>query len=192
MAPPLGFDALKSILYRQIDPLPDHRQAGPNTRYRIQDAALGAFGIFFTQSPSLLEYQRHLQQTKGQNHASTMFGVETLPCNNQIRNLRDPLLPSALDRVYFEVFEGLEQHGWLAHFRGLANQLWLAMDGTQYFSSNTIHCPNCLQRQTAKHVAPYGVILLGDDLYSPTATLLKHALLTQGFIGTSKATFPRH
>jgi hypothetical protein len=95
------------------------------------------------------------------------------------------------------------------------------MDGTQYFSSNTIHCQNCLKRQTtkghtlyyhsamtpvivcpgrsevialppefimpqdghakqdcervagkrwiakhAKHVAPYGVTLLGDDLYS--------------------------
>jgi len=52
MASPLGFDALKSILHRRIDTLPDHRKAGPNTRYRVQDAALGAFGIFFTQSPS--------------------------------------------------------------------------------------------------------------------------------------------
>jgi hypothetical protein len=52
--------------------------------------------------------------------------------------------------VYLEVFEGLEQHGWLANFRGLAAQLWLAMDGTQYFSSNTIHGQNCLKCQTAK------------------------------------------
>ena len=52
--------------------------------------------------------------------------------------------------MYLEVFEGLEQHGWLANFRGLAAQLWLAMDGTQYFSSHTIHCQNCLKRQTAK------------------------------------------
>jgi hypothetical protein len=221
MATPLGFDALKSILHRRIDALPDHRKRGPNTRYRVQDAALGAFGIFFTQSPSFLDYQRHLQKTKGHNNACTVFGVETIPCNNQIRNRLDPLMPRSLDGVYLEVFEGLEQYGLLANFRGLADQLLLALDGTQYFSSQTIHCQNCLKRQTSKgstlyyhsaitpvivcpgrsevialppefimpqdghdkqdcervagkrwidkyaeYVAPYGVTLLGDDLYS--------------------------
>jgi hypothetical protein len=53
MTNPLGFDALKSILQRWIDQLPDHRNTGPNTRYSIQDAAFSAFGIFFPQLPSL-------------------------------------------------------------------------------------------------------------------------------------------
>jgi hypothetical protein len=150
MATPLGFDALKSILHRRIDALPDHRKAGPHTRYRVPDAALSAFGIFVTPSPSFLEYQRHLHQTKGQNNASTMFGVETIPCHNQIRTRLDPLPPSALDRGYLAVFEGLAQHGWLANLRSPAAQRWLAMDGTQYFSSSTIHCQHCLTRQTAK------------------------------------------
>src|SRR5215467_2321389 len=30
----------------------------------------------------------------------------------------------------------------------------------------------------------------GEPPYNPTATLLEHALLTQGFMGTSKAAFP--
>lgn len=111
---------------------------------------MGAFGIFFTQSPSFLAYHRHLQKTKGHNNACTVFGVETIPCNNQIRNLLDPLMPRSLDGVYLEVFEGLEQYGLLANFRGLADQLLLALDGTQYFSSQTIHCQNCLRRQTSK------------------------------------------
>ena len=52
MQTPLGFDVLKDILQRRIAQLPDHRKESPNTRYAIQEAALGAFGIFFTQSPS--------------------------------------------------------------------------------------------------------------------------------------------
>jgi hypothetical protein len=63
MTKPLSFDALQGIMHRHIAPLPDYRKKGPNTQYRIQDAALGAFGIFFTQSPSFLDYQRTLQQT---------------------------------------------------------------------------------------------------------------------------------
>ena len=147
MTNPLCFDDLQDIIHRHIDPLPDSRKKGPNTQYRIQDAALGAFGIFFTQSPSFLDYQRTLQQTKGQNNVHTLFGVEQIPCDNQIRTLLDPIAPSHLDPVFVEVFEGLEQHQLLAHFRGLGDQLLVALDGTNYFSSHAIHCHNCLTRQ---------------------------------------------
>jgi hypothetical protein len=221
MTHPLNFDALKGILEQRIDQLPDHRKAGPNTQYRIKDAALGAFSVFYMQMPSFLAHQNHLQQTKGQNNARTLFGVETIPCDNQIRNLLDPFRASYLDGVYLEVFESLEQHGSLNPFRVPGGQLLVALDGTQYYSSSNIHCANCLRRQTtkgqtryyhtaitpvivcpgrsevialppefimpqdghdkqdceriagkrwiAKHarqIAPHGVTLLGDDLYS--------------------------
>jgi hypothetical protein len=147
MPHPLGFEALKGILHRRIAQLPDHRTKGPNTRYAIQDAALGAFGIFFTQSASFLEYQRQLQQTKGHNNAHTLLGVEQIPCDNQVRTLLDPIAPSHLDAVFVEVFEGLEQHRMLANFRSLGDQLLVALDGTTYFSSKAIHGQNCLTRQ---------------------------------------------
>ena len=143
----LGFEALKGILHRRIAQLPDHRTKGPNTRYAIQDAALGAFGIFFTQSASFLEYQRQLQQTKGHNNAHTLLGAEQIPCDNQVRTLLDPIAPSHLDAVFVEVFEGLEQHRMLANFRSLGDQLLVALDGTNYFSSKALHCQNCLTRQ---------------------------------------------
>jgi Transposase DDE domain len=217
----LGFDALKAILCQHIYQLPDHRQAGPNARYTMKDAALGAFGIFYTQSPSFLAYQNYLQQAKGANNACTLFGVEQIPCNDHVRNRLDPLRPSHLNGVSLEVVEGLKHHGLLNNFRMLSDQLLVALDGTQYYSSQAVHCHNCLRRQTAKghtlyyhsaitpvivsperaevialppefimpqdghdkqdcervagkrwidqhakHVAPHGVTLLGDDLYS--------------------------
>src|SRR5216684_4197934 len=116
MTNPLSFDELQAILRQRIEPLPDYRKPSPNTRYTIQDAALGAFGIFFTQSPSFLEYQRRLQHTTGQNNAHTLFDVEQIPCDNQVRTLLDPITPSSLDVVFVEVFEGLEHHRMLSHF----------------------------------------------------------------------------
>jgi hypothetical protein len=147
MTNPVGFEALKGILHGQIAHLPDHRNKGPNTRYAIQDAALGAFGIFFTQSVSFLEYQRRLQHSQGHNNIHTLLGVEQIPCDNQVRTLLDPIAPSHLDAVFVEVFKDLEQHRMLAHFRVLGAQLLVALDGTPYFASKTIHCSNCLTRQ---------------------------------------------
>ena len=145
----LCFDDLQAILHPCIDSLPDHRKPSPNTRYTIQNAVLSALGIFFTQSPSFLEYQRRLQHTQGRNNAQTLFGVEQIPCDNQVRTLLDPLAPSHLDPVFMAIFKGLEQHRMLDHFRVLGDQLLVSLDGTTYFSSKTIHCPNCLTRQLA-------------------------------------------
>src|SRR5262249_21616949 len=146
MTHPLGFEALKGLLHRRLAQLPDHRKHGPNTQYSIHDAALSAFGIFFTQSASFLEYQRWLQHTTGCNNAGTLLGVEQIPCDNQVRTLLDPLAPSHLDAVFMEVFAGLEQHHMLTPFRCLGDQLLVALDGTNYFSSKALHCPNCLTR----------------------------------------------
>ena len=145
----LRFDDLQAILHQCIAHVPDHRKPSPNTHYTIQDTVLGAFGLFFTQSPSFLEYQRRLQHTKGHNNVQTLFGVAQIPCDNQVRTLLDPLPPSHLDPVFVAIFKGLEQHHMLDPFRVLNNQLLVSLDGTTYFSSKTIHCPNCLTRQLA-------------------------------------------
>ena len=108
---------------------------------------MGAFGIFFTQSPSFLEYQRRLQHTKGHNNAQTLLGVEQIPCDNQVRTLLDPLAPHHRDAVFVEVCEGLEPHRMLAHFRVLGDHLLVALDGTNSCASKAMHCPNCLPRQ---------------------------------------------
>lgn len=234
MTPALGFDCRKDILQRQLRQLPDPRKASPNTRYRIEDAALGAFGIFFTQSPSFLEYQRRLEHSRGQNNARNLLGIKQIPCDNQIRKRLDPIAPSFLDGIFLEVFEALEAHRLLSRFRSLSDQLLVALDGTHYFSSKVVHCPNCLRRQLnngqtlyyhaaitpvivcpghsqvvalppqyimpqdghakqdcerqagkrwlaqhAQHIAPHGVTLLGDDLYSNQPFC--ESVLAQGF-----------
>ena len=90
MPRPLSLDHLQAILPQHTTGLPDVRKPSPNTRYTVQNAALGAFGIFFMQAPSFLEYQRQLHQRQGHDNAQTLFGVEPIPCDNQIRTLLDP------------------------------------------------------------------------------------------------------
>ena len=155
MTQPLSFDHLQAILRQHTAGLPDFRKPSPNTRYTIQGAALGAFGIFFMQSPSFLEYQRQLNHRQGHDNAQTLFGVEPIPCDNQVRKLLDPIAPSYLNPVFFEVFEHLEQQHCLDSFRVLDHQLLVSLDGTQYFSSQVLHCQNCLTRQLSNSQTLY-------------------------------------
>ena len=52
----LTFDSMVSNLRATMAGFPDKR-TGKNSRYSIEDAALGAFSVFFTQSPSFLSFQ---------------------------------------------------------------------------------------------------------------------------------------
>ena len=164
---PLRYDHLQAMLRQHTAHLPDFRKPSPNTSYTIQDAALGAFGLFFTQSPSFLEYQRRLQHSKGHNNAQTLFGVEQIPCDNQVRALLDRVAPSHFNPVFLEVFDQLHQAHLLEPLRVLDQQLLVALDGTQYFSSKAIRCPNCLTRQLANGQTLYYHPVITPVVVSP-------------------------
>lgn len=122
-------------------------RTGKNSQYDLADVGMSAFSVFFTQSPSFLAHQRDMQLRKGRNNAESLFGLNKLPSDNQIRNLLDSVSPKHLDGVYRQIFLGLEKTGLLEKRRSFANQLLAAMDGTEYFSSKEIHCDNCSHRE---------------------------------------------
>ena len=154
MTEALAFDPLVQVLHHQLAALPDYR-TGKNTQYAIKDAALGAFAVFFTQSPSFLAYQRTMQQATGRSNAESLFGIGAIPCDNQIRTLLDPVAPAQLFPVFAEVYDALEAAGHLSSWRVFAGQRLIALDGTEYFASKEIHGACCSQRTHANGQVTY-------------------------------------
>ena len=76
-----------------------------------------------------------MQCNAGHNNATSLFGVETIPSDNQIRNLLDPLEPGYLFGVFGQVSALLEESGELQAYRTYRDNLLIILDGTQYFSS---------------------------------------------------------
>jgi len=154
----IEFDNLVTKLHHQLEQLPDPR-TGKNIKYSIKDAGLGAFSVFFTQSPSFLAHQQAMKMSKGHSNAGSLFQIEQIPSDNQIRSLLDPITPPYLSPLFEEILLALDQAGELEPFRVLKGQLLVSMDGTGYFSSKAIHCVNCQHRTTTK----------GETIYYHTA-----------------------
>jgi len=95
---------------------PDKR-TGENLTYTLEDAALGAFSVFFTQCPSFLAHQKAMEEEKGKSNAQTVFGLEKIPTDNHIRDLLDPVRPEAVFPVFDEAFHILEEAGHINQFR---------------------------------------------------------------------------
>jgi hypothetical protein len=132
-------------LEQVFEGFPEHR-TGKNSQYDLADAGMGAFSVFFTQSPSFLAHQRDMKLRKRHNNAEKLFELRSTPSDNQIRNLLDPVSPTHLNRFYRQAFQALEQAGVLKGYQSFAHQFLVAIDGTEYFSSKKIHCEQCSQR----------------------------------------------
>ncbi len=142
------FDKIIKELSSCFEKLPDQRR-GKNTQYEIQDAAVGALGIFFTQSASFLAYQRLMEEKKGRSNLQNLFGVERTPSDKQVRNLLDGQNPEMLFEVFGYGLGVVQKSGQLEDFRG-ANGHWLiSVDGTQTISSQKIECLSCSRRELA-------------------------------------------
>ena len=142
MTKPVTFGRLLTILDRAFAGLPDPR-TGQNTTYTMRDAMLGAFSVFFMQSPSFLAHQQAMQDKHQHNNATSLFGIEKIPSDPQIRNLLDPIPPAQLSAPFWDIFDRLGEAGALHSYRSFGGQWLVSLDGTQYFSSSKIHCKRC-------------------------------------------------
>ncbi len=142
----LSFGVMLGFLTRAIAEIKDPRQASNATRYSIKDTVLGAFSVFFMQCESFLEHQRQMHSRFGQDNAQNLFGLKQIPTTPQIRNILDEIAASGLFRVFIWVYHRLQRDGYFLPYQCLGGHLLVTLDGTQYFSSRTIHCEYCSSR----------------------------------------------
>jgi hypothetical protein len=154
MKPSKIFDELVDEMGNDFEKLPDPR-TGENTRYEIKDAAVSAFGIFFTQSQSFLAYQRLMEPAKGRSNVQSLFGAGRIPSDAQVRNLLDAQEPGLLSGVFEKGHEWLAASGQMETFSSDDGQYLISCDGTGTISSQKIQCPNCSRRELANGESLY-------------------------------------
>ena len=146
----MTFDYLTGYIRQIFKGLPDNRKGGGDPTYTMEDAALGAFSIFFMQSPSFLEFQRTMKLQNGRSNANTLFRMSNIPSDGQIRNLMDGVLPSCLFPIYEYIINTLYKYGYLEQYRSINGTLLMPFDGTEFFSSKNISCENCTVKEHSK------------------------------------------
>ena len=144
----LQFDQIISLIREGLAGLPDKR-GGTNTHYTIEDIALSAFSVFFMQSPSFLDFQRQMGRSKGRHNAASLFGVQEVPSDNQIRSVLDGAPAAKLYGLFDRITEEVQRRGLLDQFRSVGGDLLVTLDGTEYYRSSRISCPHCHERTKA-------------------------------------------
>ncbi len=159
-------ERLIAALRRCCQSLPDQR-IGRNTSYAMADFALAAFAPFFMQSPSFLAHQRHLETARGRSNCQTLFGIDKIPGDSQVRAMLDPIEPAQFFPVFADVVAVLRESGGLQDMQVLGGHTLIALDGTEFHCSDKIQCPNCSHRQRGRKGTEYFHTLLAATIVAP-------------------------
>ena len=157
----LSADALFRLVHSGFACLPDYRVG--DTEIAFADALMSAFAMFSLNAPSLLAFDK--ERAEGNLH--TIYGIARVPCDTHMRAILDPVSPTWLRPAFKSIFRQLQRGKALEAMTFLDGYYLLALDGTRYFSSTTIHCASCLQRVHRNGSMTYYHQMLGAAIVHP-------------------------
>jgi Transposase DDE domain len=157
----LSADALFHMVRSGFATIPDPR--GEDVDISLTDALMSAFAMFSLKAPSLLAFDK--ERAEGNLH--TIYGIERVPCDTHMREILDLVSSKVLRPLFTNVFRHLQRGKALEPMVFLDGHYLLALDGTEYFSSKTIHCASCLQKVHRNGSVTFFHQLLGAAIIHP-------------------------
>ena len=157
----LSADALFRLVHTGFDHIPDYRPA--EAGISLPDVLMSAFAMFSLKAPSLLAFDK--ERAEGNLH--TIYGIQRVPCDTYMREVLDSLSPKAFRPLFKSLMRQLQRGKALEPMVFLDGHYLLALDGTEYFSSKTIHCAACLHRVHRNGSITYAHQMLGAAIIHP-------------------------
>jgi len=157
----LSADALFGLVRSSFATIPDDRLS--DTDISLTDALMSAFAMFSLKSPSLLAFDKE----RAEGNLGTIYGIQHAPCDTHMRERLDPVWPESLRPSFQSILRHLQQGKALAEMVFLDGHYLVALDGTGYFSSPTIHCASCLRKVHRNGSLTYYHQMLGAALIHP-------------------------
>jgi disulfide oxidoreductase YuzD len=141
----LSASGLFKIAYARFEKIKDIR--ADNQKVSLADALMSAFAMFSLKDPSLLAFEVH-SATDG--NLKRVYGIQTIPCDTQMRTILDEVSPEELRPLYKDTFRQLQRGKVMEKMVFMEGCYLLSLDGTGYFSSNEVHCSSCLEKKSSK------------------------------------------
>ena len=154
-------DALFRLLHAHFTTIAD--DGVDEVEIPLDDALMSAFAMFSLKAPSLLAFDTQ----RAEGNLKTIYGIERAPCDTRMRERLDPVSPESLRPSFNLVFRQLQRGKALEPMVFLDGHYLLALDGTGYFSSNTIHCDSCLHKAHRNGSITYHHQMLGAAIIHP-------------------------
>jgi hypothetical protein len=162
----LSFTSLRRAVSEVFRVLEDKRRQ-KSVEHIMHDAMMSGLACMYFQEPSLMQFQRSMEEVRHNNNLRTMFDVKSIPSDTQLGAIIDPV-PGDWHREVFKQFVNrLQRDNQLPQFQLLDGMYYVAIDATQYFSSEAIRCKQCLHKEHRDGTTTYQHFALQAAMMHP-------------------------
>lgn len=157
------------MISARLQSLSEQRRA-EKIEHSIHDVFMSGFAMMFFQDPSILQFQKNLEDAVHNNNLKTLFQVRSIPKDSQMKDVMDTVDSSELEPLFEDFFRAVQRGKHLEPYRFLGDSYLISMDGTGYFSSEKISCPGCLRKEDRKGNVRYEHQIVQAALMHPAKT----------------------
>ena len=135
--------AVRSCFNQIKDPTANHK----NCKITLTDCLLSGMAVFGLKYSSLLQLDNDRGDEDIVGNLKSLYGISNVPSDTTMRERLDEVSPTVLRSAFKKLFSLLQRSKVLEQYTYLDDHYLLAVDGTGFFSSSSVHCENCC----AKH-----------------------------------------
>jgi hypothetical protein len=108
-----------------------------------------------------------MQADQHRNNLRTLFSVENIPKETQMREIIDGVDSEHLRPIFKELYSRLQRGKHLEQYQLFPGIYYFPIDGTQFFSSSVVHCEQCLVKRHEKKTPTYSHHVLQGGIAHP-------------------------
>ena len=142
----IGFSQLLKEMSRVIRNWNDIRD-DKKIKINLHDVVMSGFACMFYQEPSLLQFQKNLEEMLHSNNLRTQFDVENIPSTTQMKSVMDNVKHDKFASIFNMMHKKLDKAELIETFQNSLDTYFAPVDATQYFTSTKIRCSTCLEKE---------------------------------------------
>jgi len=143
------------------------KRSSRNKVIELADALMAGFAMFSLKMPSMLSLDELRQHPERSMNLKSLFEIGTIPSDTSMREILDSADPKELRECFSKIFAELQRGKALEQYTYLDGAYLIAIDGTGYFSSDTVHCDCCLEKHHKNGSTTYHHQMLAAVLIHP-------------------------
>jgi len=134
----------------------------PNTP-QVADALMSGLALFSLKDPSLLAFEKR----RTDETVKSMYHIKDIPSDTYLRRILDDVDYTELSRLFKALFAALQRGKGLEDMVFYDGHYLISNDGTQYFSSEHVHCNSCMKVRHRNGHTEYRHGFLGSAIVHP-------------------------
>ena len=168
----LSGEAQHRLISNVFGEIPDHRSRPNSVDIQIKDALMSGFAVFALKMPSLLQFDSLMRQVQYRSKLKAAFGIESAPSDTQMREIVDEVDPEMIRPAFKRILFELQRGKGLEDYVFYKGHYLIAADGTGHFSSDSVHCEDCLVKETKDGKVTYQHQMLAASIVHPTQKIV--------------------